>query len=483
MQGELKDKVARGVAWSMAEKIGSMLLTMGVRLVILGLLTPEILGFMAVPTAIVTIALVVIDSGFSQNLVRHKSPSQQDYKAVFLFNMLISALLYVLIVGIGTPLANYYNMPAIAQIAPVFFLMLPLSALSVIQNTIYVRQFRFALLSKVTFFSSLVGGLTAIGLALAGYGIWCLVAERIISTAVRSSLLWWFSDWRPSGKSSIQPLRTMAPFSFRLLATDLISAFYGKIPQFFLGKLYTPAALGSFEQAVKLKDMPTTSAIQSVQSVTYPAFAKIKDDPTKLAESYRQVLMIIGYVMFPLMLGMSAVAHDLFAVFLGEEWMSTVPYFEVVCLAGLFYPIAMIAYNILKIKSDGRIIVRLEIIKKAIMTGIFALTIFHSVQAVVWGLVAIAFCEMAVNCIAAQRFVRLTIRSSIVTMLPIVLTSVAMYALVRLTAYLMVDSLLLRLMTEVAVGAISYLLLSLLFRLEAFREVMAIIKKQVTHLR
>ena len=462
MGGELKEKVAQGVAWSMAEKIGSMLLAMAVRLVILRLLTRDILGFMSIPSAVVTVLLVIVDSGFSQSLVRHKGPSQSDYKSVFLFNIAVSAVLYGVLVALA-----------------VFFLLLPLNALCAVQNTIFIRQFRFALLSKVTFLSSLAGGLTAIALAMAGWGIWSLVAERVIAVGMRTALLWWLSDWRPCGKCGLKPLREMAPFGCSLMVTDLISNFYNKIPQFFLGKLYSPAVLGSFDQAVKLKDMPAATGIQAVQNVTFPALAKIRDDAPKFAEGYRQVVMVVSYVMFPIMLGMSAVARDMFAVLLGEEWMPTVPYFEAVCLAGLFSPIALTAYNVLKARCKGPLIVRLEVVKKIIMTAIFAVTIPHSVMAVVWGLVAIAFCEMAVNFLATTRFTSLTFRRFVRTLLPVALVSGTMYLLVRLTAAAIPGNDLVRLLAELATGVVSYLALSALFRLEAFREVTTIVRRQL----
>lgn len=159
MKGELKDKVARGVAWSMAEKIGTMLLQMAVSLIILRLLTRDILGVMAIPTAVVAVALVLVDSGFSQALIRKAAPSADDYKSVFAFNIGVSLVMYALFTVLAFPASRFYDMPQIAQIAPVFFLQLPIGALCAIQNTICVRQFRFALLSKVTFASSLAGGL------------------------------------------------------------------------------------------------------------------------------------------------------------------------------------------------------------------------------------------------------------------------------------------------------------------------------------
>ena len=479
MGGELKEKVAQGVAWSMAEKIGSMLLAMAVRLVILRLLTRDILGFMSIPSAVVTVLLVIVDSGFSQSLVRHKGPSQSDYKSVFLFNIAVSAVLYGVLVALAPLAARWYGMPEIARIAPVFFLLLPLNALCAVQNTIFIRQFRFALLSKVTFLSSLAGGLTAIALARGGGGAgvpWGGGGEAGRGGAGRGG---WLSDWRPCGKCGLKPLREMAPFGCSLMVTDLISNFYNKIPQFFLGKLYSPAVLGSFDQAVKLKDMPAATGIQAVQNVTFPALAKIRDDAPKFAEGYRQVVMVVSYVMFPIMLGMSAVARDMFAVLLGEEWMPTVPYFEAVCLAGLFSPIALTAYNVLKARCKGPLIVRLEVVKKIIMTAIFAVTIPHSVMAVVWGLVAIAFCEMAVNFLATTRFTSLTFRRFVRTLLPVALVSGTMYLLVRLTAAAIPGNDLVRLLAELATGVVSYLALSALFRLEAFREVTTIVRRQL----
>ena len=320
--------------------------------------------------------------------------------------------------------------------------------------------------------------MVAIGLALAGFGIWCIVVQRVLQASVRALLLWWLSDWRPCGACSRGPLREMAPFSFSLIATDLISTFYNKIPQFFLGRLYPADTLGSFDQAIKLKDQPTISAMQAVQSVTFPALAKIKDDAPKFAESYRQVVMVVSYVLFPVMLGMSAVAHDMFAVLLGEEWMPTVPYFETLCLVGLFYPMSIIAYNVLKVKSGGALIVKLEVAKKVMISVVFALSIQVSVQAVVWGLVVIAFCEMAINFFATTRFTSFGAGRFVRTVLPMLLVAGAMYALVRVTALAVPGNALLRLLAEVAAGVVSYVLLSALFRLEAFREVVALARRQ-----
>jgi len=168
----------------------------------------------------------------------------------------------------------------------------------------------------------------------------------------------------------------------------------------------------------------------------------------------------------------------MFAVLLGDKWMPTVPYFEAVCLAGLFYPVAMVAYNVMKVRCGGALIVRLEVSKKIVLTAIFALTIPRSVQAVVWGLVVFAACEMVVNVWAALRVSALPARRFVRTLFPIACVAGAMYAAVRGVAGAPVANPWLRLLLEVVCGAVVYLLLSLLFRLEAFRELRDIVRKQ-----
>lgn len=477
----LKEKVAGGVAWSIAEKVGSMLLQMVVSIVVARLLVPEDFGVMAILTFFTSLSLVMVDSGFSQTLIRKERPSQEDYHSVFAFNVSVAVVLYAVLVAVAPAVARFYELPVIAEIAPVLFLLLPINAICVIQNTIFTREFRFRLLSQANFAASLVAGAVVIAMALAGCGVWSLVGQRVVTLAVKTAILWVCSDWRPSLRFTMQPVREMAPFSFRLLSTDLIAAVYNNISQMFIGKIYSADTLGFFNQAQKFKDLPLTSAMQSVQSVTYPALSKIGDQREKFAESYRQVLMVVAFMLFPVMTGIAAVAEDLFALLLGEKWMPTVPYLQILCLVGLFQPLAIVAYNILKAKSDGTIILRLEVAKKALMTLLLAVTIPHSVMAVAWGLVAMSFCEFAINFAASMRYSALGVGRMVRTLLPTVVITTVMVVAVRLVAGVMSDcALVARLAAEIATGVAVYLLLALIFRVEAFAEIRTLITKMIS---
>ena len=478
MAEQLRDKVTVGVAWSVAEKLGSMLMQMVVSIVVARLLMPEDFGVLAILTFFTALMAVVVDSGFSQTLIRKTEPTESDYKSVFVFNVVTSLVLYAVMTALSPAIAAYYNLPVISKIAPVLFLLLPVNALTVIQNTIFARQFRFATLSRINFASATIAGVAAITMAWCGFGVWSLVAQRLAQVTVKAVLLWWRGDWRCKGRFDFSALRAMSGFSFRLMGTDIISYLYNNIAQLFIGKMHSATTLGYYNQAQKLKELPVTSVVQSFQSVTYPALANVKGDKQKFADSYLRVLAITAAVIAPVMVGMVAVADDMFMLMLGQRWMPTVPYFKILSLAGLFYPISMIAYNVLKVAGDGGVILRLEIIKKAIMTIILVLAIPHSVTAIAWGMVVMAVVELMLNALYSLRFAELKAFDLVCTLLPIALLTTAMYFAVRVVGYYTADfGLFARFMVQIAVGVATYLLGALIFRMKFLKDILQSVKR------
>ena len=478
MAKQLRNDVARGVAWALGEKVASILLQAGVGILVARLLAPEDYGVMALLAVFATLSLVVVDSGFSQTLIRAKEPTPSDYRSVFTLNLLLAFLLYGLLVAVAPALARYFEQPALARIAPVLFLLLPLNALCVIQQTLCARQFRFDTLSKVVFLSSALSGVVALVMAFAGCGVWSLVGQRLVAMGAKAAMLWWIGDWRPSGRFDGASLRRMTPYSLRMLMTDLINTLYNNISQLFVGKIYSTQTLGYYNQGQKLKDLPVLAILQSVQNVTFPALSKIRDEREKFAESYRQLLAVVSFVVYPVMVGLIAVAPEFFALLLGEKWMPTVPYFEILCLSGLFMPLSVIAYNVLKSQSDGRIVVRLEVVKKVAMTLVLVYTIPRGVVAIAWGVVVMALLEWAINLVAASRYTALSLAQALGAHLPAVLLSGVMFLGVRLFKQTIgVEfSLFALLSSQILLGVLLYALLALLIRPRALRVLFEVVK-------
>ncbi len=476
---ELRDRVAGGVAWSITEKCASMLLQMVVSIIVARLLSPDDYGLMAILTVFTSVAVMLVDSGFSQALIRGNEPSPQEYKAVFLFNMAMAVGAYLLLMLLTPALARYYDEPQIVAIAPVLYLLLPLNALGVTQNAYLSRRFRFDTISKIVFCSSVVSGITSVAMAVAGCGVWSLVAQRVVQMGVKSLLLWIFGTWRPAKGWSMKPLRQMSAFSLRILFTDLANTLYNNLPSLFVGKIYSVTSLGFFNQAQKLKDLPVLSATQSVQNVTLPALSNIEGDEQKFAESIRRVLMMVTFVMFPAMAGLIAVAEPLFALLLGYKWMPTIPYFEVICLTGLFAPAAAILLNVLKVRcEDGRAVVRSEVVKKLFMTVALSISIPWSIDALVWALVITSLFDFVVNLIAASRYSTFTPVMLLRTIAPIATLTAVMYlAVVAVVEHLAAAGTLTQLLCGIGTGIAVYGGAALLFRMQAATELIDIVRR------
>ena len=473
----LEHKVVSGVVWSFAEKFLTMLVQMVVSIIVARRLMPEDFGVMAILTFFTSVALTIVDSGFSQTLIRKREPSDSDYRSVFLFNVVVALLLYFVLWALAAPIARFYGHSVIRDVAPVLFLLLPINSLCVVQTVMFTREFRFKLLSNIVFFASLVSGVVAVAMAVAGCGIWALVAQRLLQMGIKAVAFWLIRRWRVRGGVSLSALREMAPFSLRLLATDLIASIYNNVAQLFVGKIYSTASLGYYSQAQKLKDLAVISTVQSVQGVTYPALSKLSADEEKFSAGYERIVRLLSFLLFPAMLGLVAISSDMFMLLLGERWMPTVPYFRILALSGMVYPLAMVGYNVLKIKSDGRVVVRLEVVKRVVMTLVLCVTIPTGIEAVAWGMTAMAFVEFLLNSGFALRLMSFGVVRLAKALLPSLLLSLIVYlGLEILNPHLVHLSVALRLTADIALAVVSYIALAWALRLRAFNETIDLIK-------
>ena len=473
----MEHKVVSGVVWSFAEKFLTMLVQMVVSIIVARRLMPEDFGVMAILTFFTSVALTIVDSGFSQTLIRKREPSDSDYRSVFLFNVVVALLLYFVLWALAAPIARFYGHSVIRDVAPVLFLLLPINSLCVVQTVMFTREFRFKLLSNIVFFASLVSGVVAVAMAVAGCGIWALVAQRLLQMGIKAVAFWLIRRWRVRGGVSLSALRDMAPFSLRLLATDLIASIYNNVAQLFVGKIYSTASLGYYSQAQKLKDLAVISTVQSVQGVTYPALSKLSADEEKFSAGYERIVRLLSFVLFPAMLGLVAISSDMFMLLLGERWMPTVPYFRILALSGMVYPLAMVGYNVLKIKSDGRVVVRLEVVKRVVMTLVLCVTIPTGIEAVAWGMTAMAFVEFLLNSGFALRLMSFGVVRLAKALLPSLLLSLIVYlGLEILNPHLAHLSVALRLTADIALAVVSYIALAWALRLRAFNETIDLIK-------
>jgi O-antigen/teichoic acid export membrane protein len=485
---ELKKKVVSGFAWNAAEKVASALFQAWVVVNIVNRVAPEEYALKAILAAFVAVFNVFVDSGFSQALIRNKNATRGDYSSAFWFNLAISALIYGVLVVLSWPVALFFDMPDLVRFAPVFFLIIPLGALGIIQQTVMTRDFDFRRLSSIFFASTVGSGLVGVTLAFAGFGFWAIVGQRVAQTAIRSALLWMVGRWRPVARFSGGSIRSMFGFSSRLMMTDLLNNLFTNIPNLIIGRAHNRDTLAFYDQARSMRDLPVNSSMTAMQSVTFPALASLRDNDEKFARSVGRVVGSIVFLMFPVMAGLIVVAGEVFGVFLKSDWWASVPFFRILCVAGFFTPVAVVSSNILRSRSDGRAVLRAEIVKKIVAVAVLAATIPLGVVAIAWGVVGIAFSDAVVSFVVARRQSAYGFRALGRDVLPVLgLTAVMAFVAWGVGVVLTppVASLAPKLglgivlAAKIVVGAGVYIGGAALLRLEAFGEFLEMFKKVV----
>ena len=248
-----------------------------------------------------------------------------------------------------------------------------------------------------------------------------------------------------------------------------------------IGKYFAPAQVGFYNRADTLKQLPVSNISNVLNKVTFPLFAEVKDDDARLKDMYRRIMQMVLFFVAPILLIMAALGEPLFRLLFTEKWLPAVPYFQILCWAGILYPIHAYNLNILKVKGRSDLFLKLEIIKKIMIVAIIAISIPYGVYGLLFGGIITSVLAFFINTYYSGKFLNYTSLHQMVDVLPTLILATISGATVYLMdqyfqQYLISDFL--RLVLGTAIGTFIFLLLSKLFKLTAINELINIIKKK-----
>lgn len=480
MVESLKKKTLHGVTWSFIDNIANSGITFLVGLILARLLTPAEYGIMAMVAIFIAVSTSIIDSGFSNALIRKNDIKRIDYNTVFYFNLVISFLLYFFLCLFSPSISSFFKEPLLTSIIKVLSCILVINALGIIPRTILVINLDFKTQTKASFISSVLSGFVGIGMAFYGLGVWSLVGQQVIRQLLNTFFLWVYCRWRPEWEFSMESFKEMFGFGSKLMISGLIDTVYKNIYYLIIGHFYNSALLGQYTRAEQFKNIFASNLTSVVQRVSYPVLSSIQNEPERLKEGYRRIIKITMLVTFTCMIGLASVAKPLILVLIGEKWMQAVPFLQIICFAGMLYPLHAINLNILQVKGRSDLFLKLEILKKMIAILPIVAGVFGGIEFMLWGSVVMSFIAfflnsyysadlinystwrqikdvlptLIVSCIAAMAMWSLTLtRMSIYLLLPMqclvgIIIVISIYEYMRLSEYLevkqMITSLIIR---------------------------------------
>jgi len=414
----LKNKTVKGASWSFIDSIAGQGITFLVGLVLARLLTPEEYGLIGIITIFIAVFNSIVDSGFSNALIRKNDAKDIDYNTVFISNLVVSVILFGVLFLCAPAISKFFDQPQLMPLLRVMGSIVIINAFAIIQRTIFVKKVDFKTQTKISLISSITSGIVGIGMAVGGCGVWSLVGQQISRQFLSSAFLWLFSNWYPKLQFSFQSFKELFSFGWKLLVSGLIDTLWREIYQVVIGKCYAPATLGQYTRAQQFASICSSNLTTVVQRVSYPVLSSVQDDKERLKNGYKRIIKVTMLLTFTLMLGLAAVAKPMILALIGEKWLPSVPFLQIICIQMMLYPLHALNLNMLQVQGRSDLFLKLEIIKKTIAIGPLLLGIFVDIYLMLVGSVLTGFINYYLNAYYSGPFLNYSIKEQIKDILP-----------------------------------------------------------------
>lgn len=429
MSEGLKHKTIKGVGWSFVDNISSSGISFIVGLVLARILSPEEYGIMAMVAIFIAVSNSIVDSGFSNALIRKTDARNIDYNTTFYFNLVISVLLYLLLYTYAPFVSLFFSEPVLTPIIRVLGLILIVNSCAIIQRTILVKAVDFKTQTKVSLIASIISGVIGIVMALHHCGVWSLVGQQLSRQVLNSFFLWIYGKWRPLLEFSVISFKELFGFGSKLLLSGLIDTIYKNIYYLVIGRFYNAIQLGQYTRAEQFTTIFSSNLTSVIQRVSYPVLSSIQEDSERLRDAYRKIIKVTMLITFACMLGLAAVAEPLVQILIGAKWLFAVPYLQILCFAEMSYPLHAINLNVLQVKGRSDLILKLEILKKVIGLIPVVLGIFIGINYMLWGAVVLSLVCYFLNSYYSGRLIDYSAKEQIKDIFPCFTVSVLVASL------------------------------------------------------
>ncbi|HEX2812550.1 MAG TPA: lipopolysaccharide biosynthesis protein [Sphingopyxis sp.] len=326
-------RVRSAVIWRSGSQILAQLITWSVTLIVIRLLDPADYGLFAMTQVILSFLTFLNGWGFASALVQSDSVDPFRIRQAFGLLLLLNAALAA-IQFFGAPLAAaYYGQPRVAELLRVQALLYFATPFIALPQVMMSRALDFRRLALVNLLAALAGAGTALGCALAGYGVWTLIYApialfwtRAIGFTIAVRLLVWPSfDFRGCGQ--------IIGFGSAILFAQLFWLVQSQSDVFIAGGRFDAHSLGLYAEALFLAQIFMAKFVPPLNEVAFPAYSRIKDDPAAVRWNFLKAVRLLMLVAAPFYCGLTVVAAPMVETMFGLKWLGMVPYIQIISLA------------------------------------------------------------------------------------------------------------------------------------------------------
>lgn len=463
----LKKKTIGGFVWRFAERCGAQGVQFVVSLVLARILTPNDYGTVALIMVFINVLGVFINSGMGAALIQKKNADDLDYSSLFYFNMFMCVTLYAIMFFCAPLIAKFYDKPELVALTRVISLTFIVSGVKGIQNA-YVSKH---LLFKRFFFSTLGGTIVSavVGILFAymRYGAWAIVAQSLSNNIIDTLILWITVKWRPKFMFSFKRLKGLFSYGWKLLLSGLLDTGYNQLRSLIIGKVYSSTDLAYYDKANNFPNIIITNVNSSIDSVLLPSMSSVQDSKESVKVMTRRAMKTSTYVMAPLLMGLAACGQSVISILITDKWLPSYPFMVIFCITYMFYPVHTANLNAIKAMGRSDVYLKLEIVKKIVGITAILVTFRISVMAMAYSLLVVSVLSQIINSWPNKKLMNYSYLEQLKDILPGIGLAVFMGGCVYCVNFLHLSNWL-TLIIQVPLGAVIYIGLSALLKLESF---------------
>lgn len=472
------------MVWTALQKYSTMFIQFVSGIVLARLLTPYDYGCIGMLNIFMVLAEAFIDGGFGSALIQKKRPTQEDYCTIFYWNLGMAVLMYIILFFCAPVIARFYNIPLLSSVLRVQGIVLFIYAFNIVQRNQLKKKLDFKKLSIVTITTSLISLCVTIAMAYKGFGVWALVAQSIISAAIPAIVFWFFVKWRPSALFSWTSFKELFGFGFYMFLTHLVNDFSAQIQGLLIGKIYSPSTMGYYSKAHGTEKMASRSISQVMTQVTYPLYAEVQDDKTAMINMIKRLTSTIAYITFPLLFLLLLDARPLFILLYSEKWIQSIPYFQVLCIAGLAVCLQSVNLQTIAAIGKSKLMLIWVLVKRAVgLTAIVGGLLLYGMKGLLIGAVFNSWFSYFVNIWLVSKYIGYKWTQQLKDLSSILVVSSFAAVVAYGVGYVLNLSMYLDGLVKILVYLVIYMGWSLLFKPESYRYVQSIITPFITKIR
>ena len=475
-KSQQRTSVVGGVIWKFAERILNQGVSFLVSLVLARLLTPEYYGTIALVLVFINLADVFVNSGFATSLIQKKDADDTDFSTMFYCSLVCSVAIYGVFFFTAPFIASFYKNPALTLIVRIFALRVPLSVYFAIQSAWASRNMQF----RVFFFSGLIAqiisGALGIGMAFAGCGVWALIAQYFAGTIVNTFVLCFMIPWHPKMLFSFNRAKSLMKYGSRILAADFSGVFFNELRSLIIGRVYTESDLAFYNKGQQLPQLISSNLNTTIMTVLFPAIANKADDIKEVKAMARKSLQCLSYIVFPVLLGLAAVISPLIDILYTSKWQASTFFGQVYCIGYAIGSLGYVPLQVLKAIGKSGSVLKLEFIKKPVYVILLIIGVYFNVPAIALTMLIFEFYGTTVNLLQLKQHINYGMGEIIKDVLPSFLLAGLMAISVFFITVLGLSNIV-TIALQVIIGAIIYVVGSLILKPEGFNFVIDLIKR------